>query len=169
MASIDDRFARTPGVDSAQSLAALDETGDGLGGMAFADSIGLKRDGPGVARLTIKPSLLNGGGLLLGPVGFALIDFSMASALWSHRNPGERIATISISLNFIQSAHDGEVTCESQLDRRNRHTAALTSRVCHEDGRLLMTALGSFAIYTPRAADAASGREPSSHLPSTAR
>ena len=68
----------------------------------------------------VQPALLNGGGLLLGPVGFALVDYSMASALWAQRNPGELIATINVSLNFIQSASEGELACIATVDRRNR-------------------------------------------------
>jgi acyl-coenzyme A thioesterase PaaI-like protein len=131
----------------------LREVGDGLGGTAFADFIGLRRDGPGVTRLVVRPTLLNGAGLLLGPVGFALVDYSMASALWAERNPGELIATINISLNFIQSVSEGEIICRSTLDRRNRYAAALSSQVHHADGRLLITALGSFAIRPPRKPD----------------
>jgi acyl-CoA thioesterase len=136
---------------AAAELAELHEVGDGVGGRAFAEFIGLRRDGPGVTRLKVRPELLNGAGLLLGPVGFALVDYSMASALWEHRNPGELIATINVSLNFIQSVSEGEIICRSTLDRRNRHAAALSSRVHHEDGRLLITAVGSFAIRAPRA------------------
>jgi uncharacterized protein (TIGR00369 family) len=133
-------------LDEAADLHELREFGDGFGGKAFADFIGLRREGPGVTRLTVRPALVNGSGLLLGPVGFALVDYSMASALWVKRNPGELIATINISLNFIQSASEGEITCISTLERRNRYAAALTSQVHHEDGRLLISAVGSFAI-----------------------
>ena len=122
----------------------------GSGGQAFADFIGLRHEGPGVTRLRIEPGLLNGGGLLLGPVGFALVDYSMGSLLWSHRNPCERIATINISLNFVQSAGEGDVECVTTLDRRNRVVAVMSSQVHHEDGRLLMTAVGCWSIYLPR-------------------
>jgi len=137
-------------IDPAENLRELRDAGEGMGGKAFADFIGLRRDGPGVTRLTVTPHLVNGAGLLLGPVGFALVDYSMASALWEHRNPGELIATINVSLNFLQSAADGEIVCHSTLDRRNRYAAALSSQVHHEDGRLLITAVGSFAIRPPR-------------------
>jgi acyl-coenzyme A thioesterase PaaI-like protein len=126
----------------------------GAGGRAFAEFLGLRRDGPGLTSLTVHPGLLNGAGLLLGPVGFALVDYSMASALWMHRNEGESIATINISLNFLQSATEGIIECRSTLDRRNRYAAALSSQVRHADGRLLITAVGSFAI---RADPTASG------------
>jgi acyl-coenzyme A thioesterase PaaI-like protein len=110
--------------------------------MAFADFIGLRCVAPGVTQLTIRPALLNGVGLMLGPVGFALVDF----ALWEQCSAGETIATMNVSLNFIDSADTGEICCRSSLDRRNRHAAALSSQVHHEDGRLLITAVGSFAI-----------------------
>lgn len=139
-----------PAIHVIPGQGELIEVGEGSGGRAFAEFIGLRRDGPGVTRLTVRPNLLNGVGLLLGPVGFALVDYSMASALWEHRNPGEVIATINVSLNFLQSASAGEITCRSVVDRRNRYAAALSSQVHHEDGRLLITAIGSFAIRPPR-------------------
>ena len=60
---------------------------------------------------------------------------------------GERIATIGISINYVQTAREGDVICESTLDRRNDRVAVLRSEVRHEDGRLLATAIGSFAIF----------------------
>lgn len=127
-------------------MSVAREIDAGLGGEAFAKFIGLRREEAGVTRLTIRPTLLNGQGLLLGPVGFAVVDFSMASALWAHCSPEEVIATINVSLNFVQSASAGGIVCRATLDRRNRHTAALSGQVHHEDGRLLITAVGSFAI-----------------------
>ena len=78
---------------------------------------------------------------------YALVDYCMGSALWAKRESGERIATISISINYIQTAREGEVVCETTVDRRNDRIAVLSSRVEHEDGRLLATAIGSYAIF----------------------
>jgi uncharacterized protein (TIGR00369 family) len=134
-----------------------------MGGDGLAGFIGLRVDGPGVVRLSVTHSLLNGSGLLLGPVGFALVDFAMGSALWPHRNAGESIATISVSINYVQGAREGEeLICRAHLDRRNRHTAVLTATVHTADGALRITAIGSFAIYVPRPADAGRGPRPSS-------
>jgi uncharacterized protein (TIGR00369 family) len=131
-------------------LGDLRINGEGFGGIAFAEFIGLRHVGPGVARLTIRPEVVNGGGMLIGPVGFALVDFTMGSRLWVERNPGEGIATINIAINYIQSANTGEIECVSTLDRRNRNVAVLHSEIRHEDGRLLTTAVGSFSIFIPR-------------------
>jgi len=40
--------------------------------------------------------------------------------------------------------------CATEVERRNRTSAVLRSEVRHEDGRLLATAIGSYAIYARR-------------------
>src|SRR5205823_2052705 len=91
--------------------------------------------------------LINAGGLLSGVATYALVDYCMGSTLWAQTAHGERIATIGISINYVQTATEGEVVCRSVLDRRNRSNAVLRSEVQHEDGRLLVTAIGSYAIF----------------------
>jgi uncharacterized protein (TIGR00369 family) len=102
-------------------------------------------------RLTIRPELINAAGLLSGAVTYALVDYCMGSTLWRETSDAERIATINIAINYIQSATDGEVVCRSVLDRRNRTVGVLRSEVEHEDGRLMATAVGSFSILPKRA------------------
>jgi uncharacterized protein (TIGR00369 family) len=108
---------------------------------------GFQWEAPNRIRLTIRPDLINAGGLLSGVVAYALVDYCMGSTLWTQRNPGERIATINISINYIQTATEGDVVCTSELDRRNDRVGVMRSEVRHEDGRLLATAVGSFSIF----------------------
>jgi len=116
---------------------------DGVSGF-----FGLRWDDPDTVRLAIRPELINAGGLLSGVATYALVDYCMGSTLFAQTVRGERIATISISINYIQTALEGEVICHTILDRRNRSNAVLRSEVRHEDGRLLVTAIGSYAIFT---------------------
>ena len=109
--------------------------------------LGLRWEAPDRVRLTIRPELINPAGLLAGPVAYAMVDYSMGSVLWQARRSGERIATIGISINYVQTARDGDVVCTSTLNRRNDRVAILESEVGHGDGRLLATAIGSFAIF----------------------
>ena len=109
--------------------------------------LGLRWEDHDRVRLTVRPDLINPAGLLSGPVAYAMVDYSMGSVLWRNRSSGERIATIGISINYVQTAREGDVICESTLDRRNDRVAVLRSEVRHEDGRLLATAVGSFAIF----------------------
>ncbi|MCW3034461.1 MAG: hypothetical protein QOK19_644 [Solirubrobacteraceae bacterium] len=112
--------------------------------------MGLRWEDPETVRLQIRPELINRGGLLSGVATYAMVDYCMGSALWAQTKSEERIATISISINYVQTATEGEVICRSTVDRRNRRIAVLRSEIHHEDGRLLVTAIGSYSIFPPR-------------------
>jgi len=116
----------------------------------FSKWLGMRWEAPDRVRLEIRPELINAAGLLSGPVAYALIDYCMGSTLWDQTTDEEFIATISIAINYVQTATEGEIVCESVLDRRNRGNAVLSSQVRHDDGRLLATAIGSFSISTRR-------------------
>ena len=97
--------------------------------------------------MTIRPDLINAGGMLAGVATYALVDYCMGSTLWKQTTDEEAIATISISINYVQTAREGEAICTTELDRRNRSNAVLRSEVRHVDGRLIATAIGSYAIF----------------------
>jgi 1,4-dihydroxy-2-naphthoyl-CoA hydrolase len=140
----------------ADTLAAdaPDRTDVPAGGPGSIDGVsgfmGMRWDDPQTVRLQIRPELINAGGLLSGVVTYALVDYCMGSTLWAQTTAEERIATIGISINYVQTATEGEIVCSTTLDRRNRTTAVLHSEVRHEDGRLLVTAIGSYTIFPRR-------------------
>jgi hypothetical protein len=100
-----------------------------------ASFMGLRWQDAQTVRLRIRPELINGG---------------MGSTLWVQTTKDERIATISISINYVQTAVEGEIVCRTTLDRRNRTSAVMRSEVHHEDGRLLVSAIGSYTIFPAR-------------------
>jgi uncharacterized protein (TIGR00369 family) len=108
---------------------------------------GLRWEHANTVRLTVKPEYINAAGLLSGVTAFALVDYCMGSTLWKQTTEDEGIATLSISINYVQTATDGEIVCTTELDRRNRTNAVLSSEVRHDDGRLLATAIGSYSIF----------------------
>jgi uncharacterized protein (TIGR00369 family) len=112
-----------------------------------SDFFGLRWDRPGLVRMTLRPDLINAGGMLSGVASFAMIDYSMGSALWAQRNEGEGIATLNIAINYVAAAREGELVCETELDRRNRTNAVMRSEVRDGEGRLIATAIGSYAIF----------------------
>jgi uncharacterized protein (TIGR00369 family) len=125
-----------------------------LGGIdGITEFLGLRWEDAQTVRLTIRPELINAGGLLSGVATYALVDYCMGSTLWAQTSAEEAIATINIAVNYIQTAVEGEIVCRTTLDRRNRRTAVMRSEVSHEDGRLLVTAIGSYTIF-PRRKDA---------------
>ena len=118
--------------------------------------MGMRWDDAETVRLTIRPELINAGGLLSGVVTYALVDYCMGSTLWAQTTAEESIATINIAVNYVQTAVEGEIICRSRLDRRNRWTAVMSSEVRNEDSRLLVTAIGSCTIFPRRGAKAGS-------------
>src|SRR3954467_10677109 len=107
-------------------------------------------DDPETAHFTIRPELINAGGLLSGVATYALVDYTMGSALWAQTADDESIATVNIAINYIRTATEGDVLCTTTVDRRNRTSAVLRSEVRDEDGRLMATAIGSYAIFPRR-------------------
>ena len=108
---------------------------------------GLRWEHADTVRMPIRPELINAGGLLSGVASYAMVDYCMGSTLWKQTSEHEAIATISISINYVQTATEGEIVCTTKLDRRNRTNAVLSSEVRHDDGRLLATAIGSYTIF----------------------
>jgi uncharacterized protein (TIGR00369 family) len=136
---------------TASDGAAAAPRGGGPGAIdGVTGFMGMRWRDPQTVSLQIRPELINAGGLLSGVVTYALVDYCMGSTLWAQTTREERIATIGISINYIQTATDGEIICTSELDRRNRTTGVMKSAVHAEDGRLLVTAIGSYSIFPRR-------------------
>lgn len=157
MQAADDNHGR-PATDTEAPADGLRERSGGtaekgrgrLGIDGVSRFMGMRWDDPQTVRLQIRPELINAGGLLSGVVTYGLVDYCMGSTLWPHTNEDEHIATLNISINYIQTAIEGEIVCTSALDRRNRTNAVMRSEVRDEDGRLLVTAIGSYAIFPAR-------------------
>ena len=111
---------------------------------------GIRWDDPNTARFSIRPELINAGGLLSGVATYALVDYTMGSALWKETGKDEAIATVNIAINYIRTAVEGEAVCETTVDRRNRTNAVLRSEVRSGEGDLMATAIGTYAIFPRR-------------------
>ena len=121
---------------------------DGIDGVSRF--FGIRWESPEKARIEIRPELINAGGMLSGVATYALVDYTMGSALWKETAEDEAIATITISINYVRTAVEGSAVCVTQVDRRNRTNAVLRSEVRHDDGTLMATAIGTYAIFPRR-------------------
>jgi acyl-CoA thioesterase len=111
---------------------------------------GMRWEHADTVRMEVRPDLINAAGLLSGAATYALVDYCMGSTLWRETTEEEAIATVSISINYVATATEGEVVCRTRLDRRNRRLAVLRSEVLSDDDRLLATAIGSYTIFPRR-------------------
>jgi uncharacterized protein (TIGR00369 family) len=140
-----------PSRDASETVPARPRGPGAIDGVT--EFMGMRWEDPQTVRLRIRPELINAGGLLSGVATYALVDYCMGSTLWVETTREESIATINIAVNYIQTAVEGEIVCRSMLDRRNKRIAVMRSEVTHEDGRLLVTAIGSYSIFPPRRRD----------------
>jgi len=122
---------------------------EGIDGMSRF--VGIRWDDACTARFEIRPELINAGGLLSGVATYALVDYTMGSALWKQTTEDEAIATVNIAINYVRTAVEGEAVCVTTVDRRNRTSAVLRSEVTHGDGgELMATAIGTYSIFPRR-------------------
>jgi acyl-CoA thioesterase len=116
----------------------------------FADLIGMvvQRTGRGTAqaRLTVGPDHLNPHGVLHGAVLFALIDTSMGGAAVSVLAEGQRPVTIEIQTRFLRAVLGGSLHCEATVVKPGSRVVHLEARVHGDDGTLVATGTGSFAV-----------------------
>jgi uncharacterized protein (TIGR00369 family) len=117
---------------------------------AISKFMGLRWDDVRTTRLEIGPEHINAAGFLAGVATYAMIDYTMGSALWKETTEEEAIATLNIAINYVQTAREGELICTADVDRRTRSNAVLRSEVRHADGTLIATAVGSYVIYPAR-------------------
>jgi acyl-CoA thioesterase len=123
----------------------------------FAQLIGFKlrvgRRGSGVssAVLDMRPELLNPNGVAHGGALFSMADTVMGAALYTTLAPGENCATVEIKIHFLQPVAKGKIRCRTRLVHRGSRIAVLESHVS-VGRRQVAQALGTFAIFTPRAA-----------------
>lgn len=116
----------------------------------FADLIGMEvqRTGLGAAeaRLTVRPDHLNPHGVLHGAVLFALIDTSMGGAAVSVLAEGQRPVTIEIQTRFLRPVLAGPLRCEATVVKPGSRVVHLEARIVGDDGKLVATGTGSFAV-----------------------
>ena len=109
------------------------------------DYFGIERVDDDTVMLRIRDEHLNPEGRLLGPVGFALVDYAMSSTLLRLR-PGHGVATLDVALNFVSALTCGVATCRASVDRIGRTSASLRGEVRGAD-RTAITAIARFAIF----------------------
>lgn len=131
-----------------------DETPDSAGvphqRRGFATLIGLEiiETGPGFSRgeVTVRDEFLNPTGVLHGSIAHAMADTGMGAALMAGLDEDHACATIEIKLSYLRPVFEGTLVCETEVVNRGGSVAFLESEV-HNDGSIVATATGSFAIF----------------------
>ena len=126
--------AREPGASIGPLAEALHISNDGA------------KDGHATYRLDVVPEMLNPHGVLHGGAVYVMVDYSMGGATMSVLPPGDICATIEIKISYLAGVRDGTLTAQTDIIKAGRRVVFLESKVTDDDGKLVATASGSFAV-----------------------
>ncbi|MDX1739597.1 MAG: PaaI family thioesterase [Alphaproteobacteria bacterium] len=124
---------------------------DGTGG--FHNHVGYKilenAAGQWIVTLDVSEQHLNQYGVAHGGVSLTLMDVAGGVALYAHGPLIKRMATISMSQNFVSSVPPGLVTAIGHVDRFGRAVGYCTMKLYRGDlgGDLLASAQGSYRLF----------------------
>lgn len=111
--------------------------------------VGSSAVGHGEASLRVDARHLNPNGVVHGAVLFAMVDTAMGAAAMSVVPEGHLCASIEVHLRFLRPVAGGELGATIEVDRAGRRVIHLSGRVVDDDGALVATVTGTFAVLAP--------------------
>lgn len=108
----------------------------------------IESEAPGRAHATVvvTEALHNPNGVVHGAVLFAMADTSMGAATMSTLDDDQACATVEVHMRFLRPAASGTLTTESTVVKGGRRIVHLESTTRDEQGELIATATGTFAV-----------------------
>ena len=108
--------------------------------------------GPGRVQCTMEvttahtnPSKVAHGGVLC-----TLADAAMGGAVHVALEPGQRVVTAELKVNYLKPVPTGRITAEATVVQRGKRLAVVTAEIRDAAGQLVGVALGTFAIIPRR-------------------
>ena len=109
-----------------------------------------RAEGIGRTSLEIGEAHLNPNGVIHGATPFTMMDTAMGAAVMSVLDEGQFCATIEMHTRFHRGATSGRLTAEAIVLTKGRTVVHLEAKTRDDEGRLVASATGSFAVITPR-------------------
>jgi len=121
----------------------------------FAEIVGFEVTKFGDGRCTVEATVderhLNLSGVAHGGLHATMLDTSMGGALVSTLPKEEWCATAQIDISYLNAAPLGShLTANGSVVRRGRNLAHLEGELASEDGTVIATAKGTWAIWRKR-------------------
>ncbi len=105
--------------------------------------------GDGVCRMAIdvnEARHFNPHGVAHGGVAYALADHTMGGAVMTLLDGKHWCATIEIKMNYHVGVTTGRLVCEATVLHKGKRIANIDAKL-HQNGRLVASANGNFAIF----------------------
>jgi uncharacterized protein (TIGR00369 family) len=115
----------------------------------FYEHLGLKldflQDGKSTIRLPFRKHFGNTRGEVHGGAVAALMDAAMSQAVRSTAGPGAKVATISMTVNYLAPAH-GELTCKGSVVKGGRRLVFAEAEIADADGKSVCRATATYRL-----------------------
>jgi len=99
-----------------------------------------------VLSLSIKPELIQGGGIAAGGILATLLDEAMAHAVLAGGRPGERTATVDMNVSYYRQVRiKADLICDARVIKRGRRVAFVEA-VVRDNGHEAARATASFIL-----------------------
>lgn len=130
----------------------MSDTGDGPS-FPLQEFLGftiLQGEGSGTVTLDLDDRHHNPNAVAHGSVAFALMDTAMGAAAVSVIPDDHTCATIEMHTRFHRAAVHGTLTAVATVLTAGRRVIQLECKTTDDDGRLVASSTGSFAVLQPR-------------------
>ena len=119
------------------------------------DSLGVTgkyfRDGACAVECQVSDDHLNAGGVAHGGLHSTMLDSALGGALVSIIKKEEWCATAQLDISFLNAAKVGDnLIAEGKVLRRGRNLAHCKGILSNQDGKVIATAKGTWAIWSSK-------------------
>lgn len=103
--------------------------------------------------VTVTDKHLNRGGIMHGGALATLADSTLGRAVGTTLEPGQSIATASMTMTYMSSVKTGDsLTCTATVRKRGRQTAVVEADIVRDaDERPIAHAIATFVVLARRA------------------
>jgi len=99
-----------------------------------------------VLTLPFRPEFLQGVGLVAGGVLAALADEAMAHVVMAGLLPGQKTATVEMSVRYLRAVPSGDLRAVGTVVHRGRRVVSAEAVITDEKDRVAVKAAGSFFV-----------------------
>lgn len=106
-------------------------------------------DGRSAIRLPFRPEYGNTRGEMHGGAVATLVDAAMSQAVRSLVAMGSKVATITMTLNYLAPSH-GELTCKGTVVKRGRSVMFVEAEVTDDRGETVCRGSATYRVVPPK-------------------
>lgn len=106
-------------------------------------------DGRVIARMPIRPQVLNPLGIVHGGVTATLADSVMGYAVWQQYHGQRAAVSVEVKTTYISPGRGKELIAEANILRAGSTLAYAECRIRDDRGRLVAAATGTYYVWDP--------------------